>query len=242
MWSYSLTPLCLHIIITSYSDYSPSYLLPFQCYTGYYGSDCSNSSCPGTFCQYDPVSLLQVRSHKFVCIKLLVFMFCKFYMFNMILKNAWKMLLFLSSFRVLLSCFFFQFLIVSITRRNVDMLVRPDTYIQTVMYTFLTSLRWAWIWILIFAVRTARTVWFFSLSIQLLIVCWHLSCVCCIAYAILLFYWFFVLVFSIISLRFILFPLILFYFISLYFIVLHHIIFISFFSMLLILRYFISYI
>ena len=33
------------------------------CYDGYYGIDCSNSSCPGTYCHYDTTQHLQVCQH-----------------------------------------------------------------------------------------------------------------------------------------------------------------------------------
>lgn len=41
---------------------SPPSLFPLQCYVGYYGVDCSNTSCPGTFCYYDDDSHEQVTS------------------------------------------------------------------------------------------------------------------------------------------------------------------------------------
>ena len=31
------------------------------CFDGFYGIDCSNSSCPGDFCYYDEVTQIQVR-------------------------------------------------------------------------------------------------------------------------------------------------------------------------------------
>lgn len=34
-----------------------------RCYVGYYGVDCSNISCPGTFCRYDDISKEQVCNH-----------------------------------------------------------------------------------------------------------------------------------------------------------------------------------
>ncbi|RYY89740.1 hypothetical protein EON63_00150 [archaeon] len=33
------------------------------CFVGYYGVDCSNTSCPGTFCHYDPISHEQICTH-----------------------------------------------------------------------------------------------------------------------------------------------------------------------------------
>lgn len=33
------------------------------CYVGYYGVDCSNVSCPGTFCYYDPITNEQICTH-----------------------------------------------------------------------------------------------------------------------------------------------------------------------------------
>lgn len=33
------------------------------CYVGYYGEDCSNSSCPGTSCYYDPYTFQQTCTH-----------------------------------------------------------------------------------------------------------------------------------------------------------------------------------
>jgi hypothetical protein len=53
---------------------SSRHLPPWQCYVGYYGIDCSNISCPGTFCYYDSdsheqVSLLTNLSHCLISIR-----------------------------------------------------------------------------------------------------------------------------------------------------------------------------
>ncbi|KAJ1438370.1 hypothetical protein B484DRAFT_211406 [Ochromonadaceae sp. CCMP2298] len=34
-----------------------------KCHVGYYGSDCSNTSCPGTFCYYDETTNKQICTH-----------------------------------------------------------------------------------------------------------------------------------------------------------------------------------
>ena len=38
------------------------------CFDGFYGIDCSNSSCPGDFCYYDEVTQIQVRLFYFLFI------------------------------------------------------------------------------------------------------------------------------------------------------------------------------
>jgi hypothetical protein len=54
--AFDCSSMCLTIFL---SLSVPTYPV-LQCYVGYYGVDCSNISCPGTFCYYDPDSHEQV--------------------------------------------------------------------------------------------------------------------------------------------------------------------------------------
>ncbi len=58
MWYYHLNHC-----VNNCSLHGDCYFGFCQCYSGYYGVDCSNVSCPGTFCYYDEISHEQICTH-----------------------------------------------------------------------------------------------------------------------------------------------------------------------------------
>jgi hypothetical protein len=58
LWYYHL-----HHCVNNCSTNGDCYYGFCQCYSGFYGVDCSNSSCPGTFCYYDDVTHEQICTH-----------------------------------------------------------------------------------------------------------------------------------------------------------------------------------
>lgn len=58
MWYYHL-----HHCVNNCSAHGDCYFGFCYCYVGYYGVDCSNTSCPGTYCYYDDISHEQICTH-----------------------------------------------------------------------------------------------------------------------------------------------------------------------------------
>ncbi len=55
MWYYNFD-----VCINNCSFHGDCHLGYCKCYSGYYGIDCSNTSCPGTACYYDELTHEQV--------------------------------------------------------------------------------------------------------------------------------------------------------------------------------------
>lgn len=58
MWYYNL-----NYCVNNCSSKGDCYFGFCVCFVGYYGEDCSNTSCPGTFCTYNSITLEQVCVH-----------------------------------------------------------------------------------------------------------------------------------------------------------------------------------
>lgn len=58
MWYFNFD-----VCVNNCSDHGDCKLGFCNCHVGYYGVDCSNTSCPGTFCYYDETTRDQVCSH-----------------------------------------------------------------------------------------------------------------------------------------------------------------------------------